>query len=191
MLRFMEKPDGAFEAMVTGSLEFALEGLGEFEYKSRYGHIHAWFNEGQFDKAIKMLLEAHKSEKLYAPNDYHFFVLDAVLLDYISEHNAVVEDEGRPSKIGEPYLIGEIDWGAVHDIFFWDADYQLKPKHINRLNRAEKKAARFDKALFGVVNKLAPHDDDLVLEEVLEQDHIQAHLQQQEDYYKEGGAYPQ
>jgi hypothetical protein len=188
MLRFNQKPDKAFEAIVNSALDIAIDELGnEYgDFDENYEELISLFGKDLLISELETLLKVHKSNKLYMPTDYHFLVLDRILNDYIDYHNDRVMEEKKPQKIGK-FLIKQIDFDAIHTIFFWDADYDLPKDTMNNLNSAAKDLMRFDKATFGVVNRMKPHKEDLILEEFLKEE-----WQRKEcyDYYKKGKNYP-
>ena len=148
MLRFAQKTDGAFAAIVENSLELALDMMGDESNAREYGIYNdtaQWFGGERLIRAADKLLEAHRGEKVYAPNDYHFFLLHKVISFYVDSHNDAIATEGKPQDV-RSFLIGKIDYEAIQNIFFWDADYEISPEKYSSLTREEKE--RFRKGRF-------------------------------------------
>jgi hypothetical protein len=56
-----------------------------------------------------------------------------------------------------------IDFDALVDMYFWDTDFLLDAEHFARLDPDAKANLGFSPSVFGVVQGLAPHPDELVL----------------------------
>ena len=56
-----------------------------------------------------------------------------------------------------------IDFDALIDTYFWDTDFLLDAEHFARLDPDAKASLGFSPSVFGVVQGLAPHPDELVL----------------------------
>src|SRR5262249_54422659 len=56
-----------------------------------------------------------------------------------------------------------IDFDALVDMYFWDTDFLLDAEQFARLDPDAKANLGFSPSVFGVVQGLAPHPDELVL----------------------------
>lgn len=123
--------------IVTDSLQIAIDRL---EQDIDMGEI--LFVEGYFDKTLeacgggipgvkilhkelKKILEAHKSDELYMPSDFHFKLLDRVMLDYCECYVDIVGDKGMPALKCDGREILKLDHGYILDYFYWDTDYDI------------------------------------------------------------------
>ncbi|MBW2965703.1 hypothetical protein KY342_01210 [Candidatus Woesearchaeota archaeon] len=181
MLKFSYKPDRAFHEIVEASLEDALDDMATDEECGSYDYIAEWFGKERLVKATEKLLEAHKSTKIYMPNDYHFFLLNEFISDFVKVHNVHVEEKG-PREIGD-FLIGKIDYEAIQGIFFWDVDFEFSPDEYADLSTGIKRQVGFSDEVFGVINKLMPHNEDLELKETDQ-------IPDGKNYYMKGEVYP-
>ncbi|MEN6550085.1 MAG: hypothetical protein ABFE07_28920 [Armatimonadia bacterium] len=103
-------------------------------------------SDKQIIEEVDHLLEAHQSKSTFIPTEYHWALLYAVLSDYFSPAEHRLE--------------------SFCDRYFWDMDFQLPAQAINSLGTDQKKLSGISDGLFGVVNKLAPSKEDLVMKEV-------------------------
>ena len=182
MLNFACKPDGAFHVIVEKSLESALADM-KTECSDVYMDIAEWFGDKQLIRATELLLEAHKSEKKYMPNEYHWYLLNRFLYEYAENHNYKVKSTGKPIAVGE-FLIKNLNFDEVLDLFFWDADYELTAKDYNKLDSTAKSHLRFGEGQFGLANRLQPHESELALTE------IEPDTEPVKNFYKSGNDYP-
>lgn len=188
---FAQIPDEAFRTILEGALELAIDALrqsyedGEDEQvlECYLDQTRSIFTRDELLAELKKLLAAHQSPLLYMPTDYHFLILYDVLSQKIDIHNDTVSD-GVLSSNG-PVLVGEIDFDWTIDLYFWDEDFLLDPDIMNLLPMEQKKQLGFTDETFGVVNRLKPHPDELVLKVT---DHID--IEPACGFYKRGEPYP-
>ena len=132
---------------------------------------------------VEQLLAAHTSDQLFRPTDYHFLILYDVILIAVDIHNDGIRT-GLESLF--PNLeIGIIDLDVLLDIYLWDTDFLLPAETLNKLTAEGKNMLGFSKELFGVVQGLRPHPDELELKpmEIPEGWVVQ-------DIYRPGKEYP-
>ncbi len=122
-------------------------------------HLAAMFTRAELARAVKQLSEAHQVKVLYMPTEYHWLILADILETGVELHNQVVEEFG-PRRVGS-VLLGEIDFDAVTDIYFWDTDFFIDAKAFNALDAEAKRQMEFSEGVFGAVNRLKPHPTDL------------------------------
>ena len=118
-----------------------------------FGDI-SWISSTVILREIGKMLEAEKSDLLYMPTDYHFLILNYVLFNFVKANNDL------PFS---PEYAGGIDFDMICDMYFWDDDFLIPAEIYNNLTIEQKEEAQFSDELFGVVNKMIPHDDELVL----------------------------
>ena len=97
------------------------------------------------------------------PTDYHFLILYEVLDTFIEIRNDSYDDE-LWSVFGG-VRIRDIDFELIVDRYFWDLDFLMTPDEVNEMTPEAKQLMRFSDELFGVVNRLRPHDEELVMPE--------------------------
>jgi len=167
MLRFDNKPDKIFQAIVTGALEIALDNLKQgFDI---YDDLSEQFGRGLLEKMFAGLLEAHEAERLYSLNAYHFLVLYTVVQAFVDLKN----DDYRLLKtphIFNGVKVKEMDLDAIADHYFADLDFLFNPEFYNPLSAEEKERFAFSEGLFGVINKMMPTEDEIALKECRDPD---------------------
>ena len=190
MLRFATRPDKALTEIVTHCLEVALGILRDDSVTDDgamacfYERLGVIFSRDELAKEIESLLAAHRSNDLYMPTEYHWLILHDVLHDGAEMHNDMVAEFG-PAKIG-CVLLGEIDFDAVADIYFWDEDFLLEPEALNDMHPTDKNGMGFTDGTFAVVNQLKPHPEDLVM-----RNWPVERGQSRTEFYRRGKKYPQ
>jgi hypothetical protein len=73
-----------------------------------------------------------------------------------------------------------IDFDALVDMYFWDTDFLLDAEHFAQLEPDAKASLGFSPSVFGVIQGLAPHPDELVLRRA-EEDVPRSEKEQEED----------
>jgi hypothetical protein len=177
MLRWANRPDAVFHAVVIEALTYTLDWLaldeqtGERKTKGRrlaartadqhyrgvMPRTAKLFKRGEAVGLIKRLLEAHQNRALlYQLTDYHWLVLYEVLKYFIDAN------EGRDdaTKVG-PYRVGRFDFGDILDRYFWDLDFitdeiAAAPEYVKRQLGVSRET-------WGVVSGLRPHPDELAI----------------------------
>lgn len=174
MLRWQSPPDSAFTSIVTACLELSIDEVEtQMEYETKddeilgsfYPQVSSTFTASEVVDELKKLLEAHKSDSLYIPTDYHFLLLHSALDYWIEFHNDNVDFQNQVTKFFGGLEIGQIDFSLLCDIYFWDEDFLLTPDQLN-LSAEAKKMMGFSDETFSVVNHMPPHPDELVLKQV-------------------------
>lgn len=172
MLRFASKPDPVFQSIVTVSIEYNIEDMEEepklypdedIDTLSYCGRLNDCFLREELIGYAKELLAAHKSDKLFQINDYHFLALYEFLGYAIDMHNERIED-GKEGLFVDP-PVGMVDFDAIVDGYFWDVDFFLEAELYDSLNPVEKGHAMFDDVLFGLVHHLKPHPQEMIPKE--------------------------
>ncbi len=189
MLRFQYTPDVCFHAIVDSALstcadelrEWIDEGEPEYLKPATMEHLCDWFESPILLTVLDRLLEAHRALELYSLNDWHYLILYHVLHTFVTVHNDFVRDTGLVNVGGS--LVGDIEFDAIIEIYFWDIDFLTTPDIFNGIPRQLRSSADFSlewiaeqglnvdevnnmdfsEELFGIVNRLAPHPDELEL----------------------------
>ncbi len=176
MLRWQSSPDTAFTAIVTACLELSIDEVEtQMEYEtdndeilcSFYPQVRSTFKASEVVQELKKLLDAHQSELLYMPTDYHFLLLHSTLDQWIGLHNENVSSEIKAIEFFGEMVIGQIDFSLLSDMYFWDEDFLLTPEQLNLTTEAKQMMGISDET-FSVVHQMAPHPDELVLKLVEE-----------------------
>ena len=115
----------------------------------------------------------------YVPTEYHWLLMYECLKVQIE----VLNDEPLPSLVAQLTTLatahdalylslptrgkgGEgfhIDFDALVDTYFWDTDFLLDAESFAQLDADAKTRLGFSPSVFGVVQGLSPHPDELVL----------------------------
>lgn len=169
MLKFDNKPDKIFQAIVTEALEIALDNLKQgFDI---YTDLSEQFGRDLLEKMLAELLEAHKSERLYSLNGYHFLVLHTVVQGFVELKNDDFSLLKTP-HIFNGVKVKEMDFDAMVDHYFEDLDFLFRPEAYNHLSGKEKESFAFSKGLFGVINKMKPIVEEIALKECRDPDFL-------------------
>ena len=190
MIRFSSTPDKCFQGIVTEAIEFFIDEFKNWGDEpdeimdSHIEEVREMFDAPTLVMTLEKLLEAHQAPGLYMPTDYHFLVLYDVLELTIDLHNDLVVEETSPQKIGGS-LLGEINFDWIADYYFWDLDFLSSPQDMNNLSSDAKRIIGFSKETFGVVNRMAPHPEELELKLVNEKAELGAN-----EFYLQGEDYP-
>ena len=195
MLRWQFQPDEAFAAILDSSLSICIDQLGDYLSDHLAGttaevefvwldrtRIWELYDPSQLLGELQKLLTAHRSAKLYMPNDYHFLILHEVLELQIRSHNDRVSACGQPLTFGS-VLLGQVDFDFVRD-YFWDEDFLLDPEVMASLSEENKTALGFNQETFALVQGLKPHPQELELQEV------DIETESGQNHYKRGKCYP-
>jgi hypothetical protein len=169
MLRFPQKPDPVFTAILHGALEVTRDTLAELatepeeDWPELYPELAERFTATSAIAVIDYLLAASREAAVYQLTDYHWLVLYACLRTYCTIHNDLLRaDRGSASPIG-PYQIGPIDFDAIVDSFFWDTDFLLDGRTISALGPEGRESMGITDEIFGIAQRLPPHPEELKL----------------------------
>lgn len=115
----------------------------------------------------------------YVPTEYHWLLLYECLQTLIE----VLNDDPLPSVVAQLTTLAtapdalylslptrskgvtgfHIDFDALVDTYFWDTDFLMDAEQFSQLGADAKTRLGFSPSVFGVVQGLAPHPDELVL----------------------------
>jgi len=203
MLRWAYKPSKAFDKLVVSLLGSALDDIDE--ENGFPGDI--WVNDEDFfecsclfpdinifRRECNRLIEAVKSDRLYMPTEYHFYLLWQVMEhyseideDYYCEHKdpnlkwfdmdddeiAGLDLDCDDIEATEYALkLCESPKEAFNHIsgYFWDTDFHFDPSVFNKMSGDIKAQMTISEGTFGVVNRLVPIDKELEMEDYTEID---------------------
>lgn len=171
MLHFANPPDAVFAAILHDALEVVQDEFEnrylDNEYKKdywmrQYPNAAKVFSVPTAKTVVTQLLNASSWPDVYQLTDYHWLLLYDVLQVYVDIHNDFQRDKGGLFPVG-PYLVGEIDFSFIVDVYFWDTDYLMDGKMVAALDIEGRKAMGINKETFGLTQGLAPHPDELQL----------------------------
>src|SRR5215510_12224434 len=183
MLRFSDLLTPAATAIVMMCLDLAADEVVDVD------HPDAWreacplsatcFTPELARATLVDLVEKLRLPEEYVPTDYHWLLMYECLQGQIEALN----DDPLP-RLGNLltalataqdalYLTlparskGDagfsIDFDALVDMYFWDTDFLLDAEQFARLRPTEKAHLGLSPSVFGVIQGLAPHPDELVL----------------------------
>jgi hypothetical protein len=125
------------------------------------------------------LVEKLRLPEEYVPTDYHWLLMYECLQGQIARLNedplpplvnlltalATAQDAlylTLPARSTGAASF-HIDFDALIDMYFWDTDFLLDAEQFTRLDPDAKASLGFSPSVFGVIQGLAPHPDELVL----------------------------
>jgi hypothetical protein len=171
MLRFQYRPDPIFIAILHDALEEMQEGLihlnddddAEGGWRAFYPLASKVFSLSLATETIARLLTASGDPTLYQIRDYHWLLIYDCLRTYCDVHNDFVDENGGPIQVG-PYRIGEIDFDAILDLYFWDTDFLVGPAEVAALGPEGREMMGMSAEAFGIAQGLVPHAEELKIE---------------------------
>lgn len=171
MLRFQYPPDVVFSAILHDALEEMQDRLtdlnkgddAEEAWRACYPSASTVFSLPLATETIQRLREASKDPGLYQITDYHWLLIYDCLLTYCDVHNHFVEESGGPIPVG-PYRIGEIEFDALLDLYFWDTDFLFGGTEVAGLGPERREMLGVSAEVFGIAQGLTPHPEELKIE---------------------------
>jgi hypothetical protein len=130
-------------------------------------------------KVLLDLLDKLDAPELYVPMDYHWLLM----YECLKEHITIFNDEPVPSVVQRlRALANEQDAAYLHllkrprdtaglwigfdefiDVYFWDTDFLTDAGMFAELSPEAKQQLEFNREAFGVIQRLRPHPDELIL----------------------------
>jgi hypothetical protein len=183
MLRFASPLTPAATAIFVMCLDLAadevLNGDLPDAWREAYPRSATCFTPELAQATLADLVDKLRLPEEYVPTDYHWLLLYECLQGQIEALNedplpplvnlltalATAQDTlyltlPTRSKGGEGF---SIDFDALVDMYFWDTDFLLDAEQFARLDPDAKANLGVSPSVFGVVQGLAPHPDELVL----------------------------
>ena len=183
MLRFPSPLTAAATEIVISCLEIAADMAVDFDPPEAWRDVYplsaACFTSELARETLLDLLVKLRLPEEYVPTEYHWLlmyeclkvqieVLNDMLLPLLVEQLktlATVQDAvylSLPTRAKD--VAGfHIDFDALIDTYFWDTDFLMDAELFSRLGPDAKANLGFSASVFGVVQGLSPHPDELVL----------------------------
>lgn len=183
MIRFPDLPDVLFRKIFVRAFEELLDHIEDEECADysekdklkwvmlpeevslKYGTLK------YLKKVVSDILAAFKAKGLYDATDYHWEIIYYALNHYKEVYDDmatdVMHDDPDDDYViridGRPVLdLSEFDIGS----YLWDVDFTFEPELVNGLGGSINDSVDFSPELFGVVNGMMPHPDELKLEKI-------------------------
>ena len=188
MLRFASPLTPAATAIFVMCLDLASDEVSDVDlpdaWREAYPLSATCFTPELARATLVDLVEKLRLPEEYVPTDYHWLLLYECLQGQIEALNedplpllvnllttlATAQDAlyltlPTRSTGGAGF---SIDFDALVDMYFWDTDFLLDAEQFARLDPDAKASLGFNPSVFGVVQGLAPHPDELVLRRAAE-----------------------
>ena len=188
MLRFASPLTPAATAIFVMCLDLASDEVSDVDlpdaWREAYPLSATCFTPELARATLGDLVEKLRLPEEYVPTDYHWLLLYECLQGQIEALNedplpllvnllttlATAQDAlyltlPTRSTGGAGF---SIDFDALVDMYFWDTDFLLDAEQFARLDPDAKASLGFSPSVFGVVQGLAPHPDELVLRRAAE-----------------------
>src|SRR5262245_43500837 len=183
MLRFSDQLTPAATALFVMCLDLASDEVSDVDapdaWREAYPLSATCFTPELARATLVDLVEKLRLPEEYVPTGYHWLLLYECLQVQVERLNetplaplvhlltalATAQDTlyltlPTRSKGGEGF---SIDFDALVDMYFWDTDFLLDAEQFARLDPDTKANLGFSPSVFGGVQGLAPHPDELVL----------------------------
>jgi hypothetical protein len=188
MLRFASPLTPAATAIFVMCLDLAADEVSEVDrpeaWQEAYPRSATCFTPVLARATLVDLVEKLRLPEEYVPTDYHWLLMYECLQ---GQTEALNEDPLPPlvnlltalaTAQDALYLTlparsqgsagFSIDFDALVDMYFWDTDFLLDAEQFARLDPDAKASLGFSPSVFGVIQGLSPHPDELVLRRAAE-----------------------
>lgn len=183
MLRFSDQLTPAATAIFVMCLDLASDEVVDDDHpevwREAYPLSATCFTPELALATLVDLVEKLRLPEEYVPTDYHWLLMYECLQGQIERLNedpllplvnlltalATAQDAlylTLPAR-SQGSAGFSIDFDALVDMYFWDTDFLLDAEQFARLDPDAKANLGFSPSIFGVVQGLAPHPDELVL----------------------------
>jgi hypothetical protein len=200
MLRFACPLTAAATELFVSCLEISADVLGDLdrphEWREAYPLSAACFTPELARETLIDLVAKLRLPETYVPTEYHWLLLYECPKAMIE----VLNDDPLPSLVaqlttlataqdalylslptrGEGVAGFHIVFDALVDMYFWDTDFLMDAELFARLSPDEKASLGLSPSVFGVIQGLAPHPDELVLRRA-EENAPRSESEQEED----------
>jgi len=173
MLYFQQKPDPVFTAILHEALDLLREDLGQMLAD---GDLSLWeanfplsarcFKPKSAMQVAERLLKASRDADVYRVTDYHWLLLYECLEEYCFCHNDLAEGDPIGLLTIGDYRVGQIDFGLIVDLYFWDTDFLIPAEVVVGMGERGRKTMRLNDELYGIAQGWLPHPEELRLEHV-------------------------
>jgi hypothetical protein len=183
MLRFASPLSPAATAIFVMCLDLAADEVVDGDrpdaWREVYPRSATCFTPALARATLVDLVDKLRLPEEYVPTDYHWLLLYECLQGQIERLN----DDPLPPLVNLLTALAtaqdalyltlparsqgvagfSIDFDALVDMYFWDTDFLLDAETVAQLDADAKARLGFSPSVFGVVQGLAPHPDELVL----------------------------
>jgi hypothetical protein len=181
----------AAHALVAYCLEAAADELldlyaGQEAWNANFPRLSACFRHELAQKVVLGLREKLDRPEEYLLTDYHWLLRYEVMQVYVD----LIKDHQLPDILGELQAVAtaedsayleihqrslrsrrvQLDLDGFIDKFLWDTVFHTEPQLFEQLDSEAKQRLATNPELFGVIQRLALHPDELILQPSL-QDH--------------------
>ena len=183
MLRFSDPLTAATTEIFVYCLELSSDEVGDFDSPDEWCDLYPLsakcFTPELARETLVDLLAKLRLPEEYVPTEYHWLLMYECLKSLIE----VLNDDPLPSIVKQLMTLAtaqdalylslpirgkgnasfHIDFDALVDTYFWDTDFLMDAEQFSQLDADAKMRLGFSPSVFGVVQGLAPHPDELVL----------------------------
>ena len=135
------------------------------DFTARYPESAKCFTPVLAEKTLKNLFIASQDSALYQLTDYHWLLLYEVLKNFTEVFNDEPELVAGEELVNT-YGVKNIEFSEFIDLYFWDTDFLADPNDVNMIGEAERKTMGFNQEAYGVIQRWAPHHEELALTKV-------------------------
>jgi len=176
MLRFSNELDECALAILHAALTDALEEMDISkddpedsleDFTARYPESAKCFTPALAEITLKDLLRASHESALYQLTDYHWLLLYEVLKNFTEVFNDEPEGVVGGKELVTKYGVKNIDFHDFLDCYFWDTDFLMEPTGVMAIGQAGRQSMGFNQEAYGVIQRWAPHPEELALTKVL------------------------
>ena len=174
MLHFASRPDPIFTAIIHEAMADTHRLLtdpdtnpGEAEgiWRDDYSSAAECFPLPLAVYTLDRLLAASMDPiTVYGITDYHWLLLYDCLDAFCEVHNDYAEESQDGVFPVGPYEIGQIDFNAIVDHYFWDTDFLMDAPTRASLDPETQRVMGLSPETFGISQKLPPHHEELKYE---------------------------
>jgi hypothetical protein len=183
MLRFPCLLTAAATEIFISCLEISADMVVDFDppdaWRDMYPLSATCFTPELARETLLDLVAKLRLPEVYVPTEYHWLLMYECLQALIE----VLNDDPLPSLVKQLTTLAtaqdaiylslpiqgkgiagfHIDFDALVDTYFWDTDFLLDAESFFQLDADAKTRLGFSPSVFGVVQGLSPHPDELVL----------------------------
>jgi hypothetical protein len=183
MLRFPSPLTAAATEIFVSCLEISSDVVVDFDppetWRDMYPLSARCFTPELARATLVDLVTKLRLPEAYVPTEYHWLLMYECLQALIE----VLNDDPLPSLVEQLTTLAtaqdafylslptrgkgvagfHIDFDALVDTYFWDTDFLLDAETVVQLSADAKTRLGFSPSVFGVVQGLLPHPDELVL----------------------------
>ena len=183
MLRFPSPLTAAATEIVVSCLEIAADMAVDFDPPGAWRDVYplsaeCFTSELARETLLDLLAKLRLPEE-YVPTEYHWLLMYECLKVMIE----VLNDHSLPSLVTQLTTLATaqdalylslptrakdvagfyIDFDVLIETYFWDTDFLMDAELFSRLSPDAKANLGFSASVFGVIQGLSPHPDELVL----------------------------